>query len=123
MTDPENPVTLQKAVSVGKDPTTYAWLTYLWVFGLSSWGGFVSFMRKRRQGHARPFNVAEFVGEIATSAFAGVLTFYLAESAGAPQLLTAAMVAISGHMGCRAVFLIEKWMERKFPIVGEDAEK
>ena len=105
------PDTISKAVSVGKDPTTYAWLTYLWVFGLSSWGGFVSFMRKRRQGQARPFNVAEFVGEIATSAFAGVVTFYLA------------MVAISGHMGGRAVFLMETWMERKFPIVGEDAEK
>ena len=117
------PDTISKAVSVGKDPTTYAWLTYLWVFGLSSWGGFVSFMRKRRQGQARPFNVAEFVGEIATSAFAGVLTFYLAESAGAPQLLPAAMVAISGPMGGRAVFLMETWMERKFPIVGEDAEK
>ena len=117
------PDTISKAVSVGKDPTTYAWLTYLWVFGLSSWGGFVSFMRKRRQGQARPFNLAEFIGEIATSAFAGVLTFYLAESAGAPQLLTAAMVAISGHMGGRAVFLMETWMERKFPIVGEDAEK
>lgn len=122
MADP-TPDTISKAVSVGKDPTTYAWLTYLWVFGLSSWGGFVSFMRKRRQGQARPFNVAEFVGEIATSAFAGVLTFYLAESAGAPQLLTAAMVAISGHMGGRAVFLMETWMERKFPIVGEDPEK
>ena len=118
-----SPDTISKAVSVGKDPTTYAWLTYLWVFGLSSWGGFVSFMRKRRQGQARPFNVAEFVGEIATSAFAGVLTFYLAESAGAPQLLTAAMVAISGHMGGRAVFLMETWMERKFQIVGEDPEK
>lgn len=118
--DEPNPETISKAVSVGKDPTTYAWLTYLWVLGLSSWGGFVSFMRKRRQGQARPFNIAEFVGEIATSAFAGVLTFYLAESAGAPQLLTAAMVAISGHMGGRAVFLMEAWMERRFPVVSDD---
>lgn len=103
-----------------KDPTAYGMLTYLWVFGLSSWGGFVSFMRKRREGLARPFNIAEFFGEIATSAFAGVLTFYLAESAGLPQLMTAAMVAVSGHMGGRAVFLIERWMERKFRLPSDE---
>ena len=110
------------AADASKDPTTYGLLTYMWVFGLSSWGGFVSFMRKRRQGVARPFNIAEFFGEIATSAFAGVLTFYLAESAGLPQLMTAAMVAISGHMGGRAVFLIERWMERKFSVAASDEE-
>ena len=111
------------ASEVSKDPTTYGLLTYLWVFGLSSWGGFVSFMRKRKQGVARPFNIAEFFGEIATSAFAGVLTFYLAESAGLPQLMTAAMVAVSGHMGGRAVFLIERWMERKFRVPEEDGKQ
>ena len=111
------------ASEASKDPTTYGLLTYLWVFGLSSWGGFVSFMRKRKQGVARPFNIAEFFGEIATSAFAGVLTFYLAESAGLPQLMTAAMGAVSGHMGGRAVFLIERWMERKFRVPEEDGKQ
>ena len=108
------------AADASKDPTTYGLLTYAWVFWLSSWGGFVSFMRKRRLGAARPFNIAEFVGEIATSAFAGVVTFYLAESAGVSQLWGAAMVAISGHMGGHAIFLIERWMERKFPVTGGD---
>lgn len=117
-----DPIITNAATDASKDPTTYGLLTYMWVFGLSSWGGFVSFMRKRRQGVARPFNITEFFGEIATSAFAGVLTFYLAESAGLPQLMTAAMVAISGHMGGRGVFLIERWMERKFPVGTHDEE-
>lgn len=98
-----------------KDPTTYSWLTYSWVFGLASWGGLVSFLRKRRQGVARPFNLAEFLGEIAASALAGLLTFYIGESAGVPPLMGAAMVGVSGHMGGRALFMLEKWMEQKFP--------
>jgi len=105
-----------------KDPTTYSLLTYLWVFGLSSWGGFVSFMRKRRDGIARPFNFAEFFGDIAASALAGVITFYLCEAADTPQLMAAALVAISGHMGGRALFLFEKWMERRYPIPTEKTE-
>lgn len=105
-----------------KDPTTYSVLTYAWVLLLSSWGGFVSFMKKRRDGIARPFNFAEFFGDIAASALAGVITFYLCEAADTPQLMAAALVAISGHMGGRALFIFEKWMERRYPIPPEKTE-
>lgn len=98
-----------------KDPTSYSLLTYAWVFMLSMMGGVVSFMRKIQQGHARVFNFMEFVGEIVTSAFAGVITFWLCESAGMSPLITAAMVGISGHMGSRALFVIEEWLKNKFP--------
>ena len=50
----------------------------------------MSFIKKVRQGDARPFNLPEFIGEVLTSAFAGVLTFYLCEWANLSQLLTAA---------------------------------
>lgn len=97
-----------------KDPTTYAAITYLWVLCLSCVGGIVSFSRKVKLGEARPFNMPEFIGEVLTSGFAGVLTFYLCEWAGVAQLLTAAFVGISGHMGSRALFMFEKWAEQKF---------
>lgn len=97
-----------------KDPTTYGLLTYAWVLILSAWGGLVSFLRKRRQGIVRAFNVTEFLGEIVTSAFAGILTFWLCEAAGIAPLITAALVAVSGHMGSRAIFQIEQWAEARF---------
>lgn len=102
-----------------KDPTTYGLLTYAWVIGLSSWAGAVNFMRKLRSGHARAFNLVELVGEIMTSALAGLVTFWLAERAGMDGLTSAALIAIAGHMGSRALFRIEKWLERKFPIPEE----
>jgi len=101
-----------------KDPSNYSLLTYGWVFLLSSWGGLVNFMRKRREGTARPFNLTELVGELVTSAFSGVLTFWMCEAAGISGLVTAAMVGISGHMGSRAIFHLEQWAESragKFP--------
>lgn len=97
-----------------KDPTTYSLLTYAWIVVLSAWGGTVNFLRKRRSGDARPFNIAELLGELVTSAFAGVLTFWLCEAAGMHPLICAALVGISGHMGSRAIFRLERWAESKF---------
>jgi len=98
-----------------KDPTSYSLLTYLWVFGLAVLGGVVNFMRKLQQGHARAFNIIEFVGEIVTSAFAGVITFWLCENANLSPLITAAFVGVSGHMGSRAIFTFEEFLKTKFP--------
>lgn len=97
-----------------KDPTTYTIITYAWVFMLSCMGGVVSFIHKVRTGATRPINFTEFLGEIVTSGFTGIITFYLCEWANLSPLLTAALVGISGHMGGRALFRIEKWAERRF---------
>lgn len=103
---------------VPRDPTTYGLLTYLWVGGLSAWGGLISFLRKRAAGEARPWNVVELIGELATSAFAGIITFWLCEAAGITPLITAALVGITGHAGSRALYHFEKWAEARFPIAG-----
>lgn len=101
-----------------KDPTTYSLITYAWVFILSAWGGAVNFLRKTKAGQARPFNFMELIGELMTSAFAGVLTFWLCQAAEINNLITAALVGISGHMGSRAIFHFEKWAESRFPSSG-----
>lgn len=90
-----------------KDPSNYSALTYLWVLGLSAWGGVVSFFRKVREGHASKFSFMELIGELVTSAFAGIITFYLCEAGEFTQLWTAVFVGVSGHMGTRAIFHIE----------------
>ncbi len=97
-----------------RDPTTYSMLTYLWVFGISIWGGFVGYLRKVREGHTPSFSITELVGEICTSAFSGVITFYLCELAELDPLLTAAFVGVAGHMGSRAILMIEKYIRDKW---------
>ncbi|MBA3034805.1 MAG: phage holin family protein [Gammaproteobacteria bacterium] len=97
-----------------KDPTNFALVTYTWVILLSAWGGAVSWLRKRNSGDTRPFNIMELIGELMTSAFAGILTFWLCEHTGTPPLVTAALVGISGHMGSRAIYIFERWAEARF---------
>jgi NhaP-type Na+/H+ and K+/H+ antiporter len=96
-----------------KDPTSYSIVTYAWVLFLSCWGGLVGFYRKYKLGYVRAFNIAEFFGDIFTSGFVGVITFYLCESSKMDPLLTAAFVGVSGHMGSRAIFQIEAWAMKR----------
>ena len=96
-----------------RSPFDYSFLTYLWVMCLSAFGGIVNFSRKLRDSRTTPFRLTEFIGEIATSTFAGLLTFWLCESAGVDRLIAACCIAISGHMGSRAVFKIERFLEHK----------
>lgn len=96
-----------------KDPTSFSLITYLWVMGLSVGGGLVSYMHKLQLGARRPFSIIEFIGELVTSGFTGVITFWLCTNSGISPLLTAVFVGISGHMGSRALFLIERMVENK----------
>lgn len=96
-----------------KDPTSYSLITYLWVMGLALGGGLVSYMHKLQLGIRRPFSIIEFIGELVTSGFTGVITFWLCESSGISPLMTAVFVGISGHMGSRALFIIERMIENK----------
>ena len=88
------------------NPESYSLLQYAGVLGLSVWGGVVNFWQNVKSGRA--FSVMELIGEIATSGFAGIVTFYLCESAGLDDLFTAATVGIAGHMGGRTIALIER---------------
>lgn len=97
-----------------KDPANYSLLTYLWVGAWAMLGGVVSYFQKVRQGKVHPFSVTEFVGELVTSGFVGLLTFWLCEAAEIDRLITAVLVGISGHMGSRAIFLFERWAEKRF---------
>lgn len=112
------------AAATERTPLSYDAVTYLWVIAWAAAGGFVSFMRKLREGNARAFNFTEFVGEMFTSAFVGLLTFFICEWAGISAMLSAVFIAITGHMGSRALFVAEKfaqtWAEKKIGVIITD---
>jgi len=101
---------------IEKDPATYTLLTYLWVFALAAWGGVVNYIKRIKDGNPQRFNFMELVGEIVTSAFAGLVTFWLCEAASIAPLYTAVMIAVSGHMGTRAIYVIEAWAKKKWGV-------
>lgn len=95
-------------------------LTWAWVLALSFLGGYVSFMRKLRAGHARAWNFTEFIGEIVTSGLVGLITANLCMWLVYPKPLTYALVGISSHMGSRALFKLERLFDAKFPVVAKE---
>jgi hypothetical protein len=91
-----------------KDPSNIPLLTYGWVIGMAALGGVASYFKKLKDGHVRVFSVCEFVGELVVSAFAGIITFFICQHAGIDGVTSAAFVGIAGHMGSKAIMLIEK---------------
>ena len=96
-----------------KDPTTYNWITYLWVLALSVWGGVTHNIRKLRKGVIARFSLSELVGDVAISGFIGVLTFWLCEAAGFNQLWSAFLIGITSHMGTRGLMALEDIAAKK----------
>lgn len=81
-------------------------LSWIWVLLLAIWGGTASYIARVRRMKT-PFSLVELVGEWTISGFAGVVTGYLCVAANFPPYMTMAFAGISGHMGGRAITLME----------------
>ncbi|SEH89979.1 phage holin family protein [Paraburkholderia hospita] len=115
---------IRQAADAAKDPASYDLITYAWVVSLSAWGGAVRFIRKVKAGEMSPKTAMKsLIGEVLTSAFAGVVTFYAAQATGVSPLWTAVLVGISGHMGGRAIELFEIFFKRWVGAANEAADK
>ncbi len=105
---------------VDKDPLDYSLRQYGIVLVFALLGGLVSWVSKVRAGKLRAFQMLHLVGELATSALAGLLMFYFCEWLGLPKLLTICLVGVFGHMGTRGIALFEQWAERRFAALSAD---
>lgn len=104
-----------------KGPLDYSLKQYGFTLGIALLGGLVSWLAKVRKGDAQVWNVMQLVGELCTSAFAGLLAFWLCEWSNAPPLLSAAMTGIAGHMGTRAIATFEEFAQKRFGVKEKDA--
>ena len=92
-----------------KDLTAVAsqWVAYVWFLFLAAWGGAVSYISRVKKGKTA-FSIIEMVGECAISGFSGVMTAYICASANINFFLTAFLVGVAGHMGGRAIAMMEQ---------------
>lgn len=86
-----------------KDPLSYPLKTYGFMLIMAIFGGFVSWYAKVRRNEIPGSSLFHLIGEITTSAFAGLVTFFICEYAGLPQVITAPLVGIAGHMGAKII--------------------
>lgn len=99
-----------------KGPLDYSLKQYGVTLAIALLGGLVSWLTKVRRGDASPWGVMQLVGELCTSAFAGLLAFWLCEWSGAPPLLSATMTGIAGHMGTRAIAAFEEAAQKRWGV-------
>lgn len=95
------------------------WLMWLTI---SVGAGLVSWLGKVRRGELAAHQLLLLAGELSCSVMAGMLTWALAELADTPKLATVALVAISGHLGTRAIVILERWGERQMQRLTGDPE-
>lgn len=77
-------------------------MPYISTIGLWAWGGVVNHISKLRKGGVK-FKGRELAFDLIVSTFAGLMTFYFCQSAGVSDTMQAVLIAISGHMGTRAI--------------------
>ncbi len=85
----------------------------LWMLAIAASGGFVSFYGKVKSGESKVFNIMELLGEVFVSALVGLVTYWICKGFAVNEWLTAAGVAISGHMGTRGIALVENALRKK----------
>ena len=83
-------------------------ITWLWVMGLSIWGGTAHHIRKIKDGTIARFSIAEWLGDMVISGFIGLITYYFCLYSCFNEALTAALVGISAHQGTRGITLLER---------------
>lgn len=96
---------------------------YAWVLVASVCGGFVNWFARVKRGEIAGWSLLNAIGETATSVMAGLLVFYLAKYSGTPELVTIVLVALAGHMGGRAIALLEEWGQRRLGGMPEGGSK
>ncbi len=82
---------------------------FLFACMLSAAGGAVRYLNAVNRS-AASFRLSMFFIEIFTSAFTGVVVYELCDYASLSWSATAAIVAISGHMGVRALSTVERML-------------
>lgn len=86
---------------------------FVWFFLLAAWGGTASYLSRIKKMKT-PFSIMELVGEWTISAFAGVITAFICYEMQFSFYATAALTGIAGHMGGRAIALMEHFVETSY---------
>lgn len=97
-----------------KGPLTYTVRDYGVILGISLLGGFVNWYRRVRKGETEMLSFPALVGELAISAFAGLITFWGCAALDVSPLWTAAGAGIAGHAGGAGVEWAERVAKRYF---------
>lgn len=105
-----------------KSPLSYSLREYGVILCIALLGGFSRWYMAVRRGEANMLSFSALIGELAVSAFSGLLTFWICESFDVSPLITAAAAGLAGHAGGNGITYLERfgkrYAERKFGVTG-----
>lgn len=79
------------------------WITYLWVVGISLWGGVVSFFEKKGE----KFSWGRLAAHLSSAGFTGVMTFYACRYGNIPEPLIGLFCGVAAHIGTPALLRLK----------------
>ena len=106
--------TLAQEVIPPRSPLSYSLREYGLILAIAMLGGFVRWYNAVRRGESAAYDLRILVGELFTSAFMGILTFWACEAIGVQPLVTAALAGMAGHAGVSGLLWAERIMKRFF---------
>lgn len=105
---------LAQEVIPPRSPLSYSLREYGLILAIAMLGGFVRWYNAVRRGESAAYDLRTLVGELFTSAFIGILTFWACEAMGVQPLVTAALAGMAGHAGVTGLLWAERIMKRFF---------
>lgn len=97
-----------------KSPLSYSLREYGLILAIAMLGGFVRWYNAVRRGESAAYDLRTLVGELFTSAFIGILTFWACEAIGVQPLVTSALAGMAGHAGVSGLLWAERVLKRFF---------
>jgi len=108
------------AQEVHKNPLSYSLRDYGVILAIAMLGGFVRWYNAVRRGESAAYDLRILVGELFTSAFMGILTFWACEAMNVQPLITAAMAGMAGHAGVSGLLwaerVLKRFLERRYGV-------
>lgn len=99
---------------IHRSPLSYSLREYGLILAIAMLGGFVRWYNAVRRGESAAYDLRTLVGELFTSAFLGILTFWACEAFNVQPLVTAAMAGMAGHAGVSGLLWAERVLKRLF---------
>jgi len=111
---------LKTASDVARDPASVSAATYVLLVVVSIIGGVVRVIREVNLGGKTTKQVVTvFLGELMTSVFVGMITFFLCQEAEFSPWKTAALVSIGAFLGGKVLVLFEAIYKARLGSKGE----